>query len=79
MTDYVQASRSVLEMSDLDNWDQHTRSLQITTPNAYWLQHDVQHYRMKYTIKNFPKLTSESVFKEICIYNKQWHKSPHQN
>lgn len=51
MTDYVQASRSVLEMSDLGNWDQHTRSLQITTSNAYWLQHDVQHYRMKYTIK----------------------------
>lgn len=40
--------------------------LQTTNPrsNAYWLQHDVQHYRMKCAVK--VKFTSERVFKEIC-------------
>lgn len=59
MTSYVQASRSVLEMLDSGNWDQHTCNLQITTSNAYWLQHDVQHYRMKYDVKTSSN-TSES-------------------
>lgn len=42
-----------------------------TRSNAYWLQHDVQHYRMKYIVKKTVEFTSERVFKEICILNGQ--------
>lgn len=44
---YVKASRSMLEMHSRPTHLQTTN----TRSNAYWLQHDVQHYRMKYAVK----------------------------